>query len=58
MESEVSAAGSGTREEREVVSVLFADLVDFVARFEQSIGKVTLIRKGRYAKSDRLAGVS
>jgi class 3 adenylate cyclase len=36
MEPRVPAAGSGTREERKVVSVLFADLVDFVARSEQA----------------------
>jgi len=34
MESRVSAGSSGAREERKVVSVLFADLVDFVARSE------------------------
>src|SRR5438046_433452 len=36
MESRVPAANSGPREERKVVSVLFADLVDFVARSEQA----------------------
>jgi predicted ATPase/class 3 adenylate cyclase len=36
MEPRVRAAGSGAREERKIVSVLFADLVDFVARSEHA----------------------
>src|SRR5919199_1054475 len=36
MEPEVPAAGLGPREERKVVSVLFADLVDFVGRSEHA----------------------
>ena len=36
MESRLPAGGAGTREERKVVSVLFADLVDFVARADQA----------------------